>query len=298
VIVGFIGLGAMGMPMMLRLAAAGHSIVAHDVDRNRLDGVSAVAGVRAAGDLRLLAADCDAIVSCLPSVAAVEAVYFSSDGLLAQVRAGSLVVDCSTVGQAVAVRLGKAVEARDAEFLEAPMFGAEARAVEGKLFILAGGTDVAFRRAEPLLRQLAGECRHFGPVGSANAVKVAQNGLGLVQACAIAIALDSIRRAGVDPERFVEVVMRAEGMAASPLLGYLAPRMLADTVPDLPAYPHIMLKDIDLALAMAGPSDEGEGLLSAARTLVRAIQGSRYSDDGFQAMARCLDASRGAGNGG
>jgi 3-hydroxyisobutyrate dehydrogenase-like beta-hydroxyacid dehydrogenase len=80
--------------------------------------------------------------------------------------------------------------------------------------------------------------------------------------------------------------MRAGGMAASPLLNYLAPRMLAEETPSFPAHAHIMLKDITLALQMAANVSAGSAILSATRDFIAGIQEGRFSDDGFQAMWR------------
>ena len=166
------------------------------------------------------------------------------------------------------------------------MFGAEERARSGELFLLLGGKQTAVDRALPIVRALATQWMHFGPAGCANAVKTAQNGLGLVQASAIAVALASVQKAGIDPMRFTEAVMRSGGMASSPLLSYLAPRMLTNDTPPFPAYAHIMRKDISLALQMAREAGTDCALLASTRAFIENIQERRFSDDGFQAMWR------------
>ena len=283
--IGFIGLGAMGLPMARRLAAAGHPVRAFDADPQRLAACTS-GGLLASTNLDELTRNSTTVISCLPSRQAVESVYFSDTGVLQALAPTSLVLECSTIGQVLAVRLADAVQARGADFLDVPLFGAQARAESGSLFMLAGGSDRAFERARPLLQALANDWMHFGPAGSANAAKTAQNGLGLVQAFAIAIALASVENAGVDPARFVEATQRAEGMAASPLLAYLAPRMLGEELPDHPALAHIMLKDITMALEMAQHAGVDQALLLAAQATIAAIQHGVGSVDGFQALGR------------
>lgn len=284
--IGFIGLGAMGLPMARRLAAAGNLVRAFDADPQRLRAACTSGGLQACNNLDELTRNSTTVISCLPSREAVESVYFSATGVLQALAPTSLVLECSTIGQASAVRLADAVQARSADFLDVPLFGAQARAETGSLFMLAGGSDHAFERALPLLRVLASDWMHFGPAGSANAAKTAQNGLGLVQACAIAIALASVEKAGIDPARFVEATQRAQGMAASPLLAYLAPRMLGDALPEHPALAHIMLKDITMALEMAQHAGVDPAMLLAAQATITAIQRGVGSVDGFQALGR------------
>jgi 3-hydroxyisobutyrate dehydrogenase-like beta-hydroxyacid dehydrogenase len=285
-LIGFIGLGAMGLPMVARLARAGNHVVVFDRDIERMKQAIGLPGVHVAENVQSVARSCSVLLSCLPSVQAVEDVYCADGGVLRVLAPGSLVVECSTVGAGVARALAVTTNQAGSDFVEAPLFGAEARASSGELFMLLGGEDAAVARAVPVLSVLAREWMHFGPAGAANAVKTAQNGLGLVQASAIAVALASVQQAGIDPLRFAEAVMRAGGMAASPLLNYLAPRMLAEETPAFPAHAHIMLKDITLALQMAANVSAGSAILSATRDFIAGIQEGRFSDDGFQAMWR------------
>ena len=289
---GFVGLGAMGLPMMTRIAAAGHEVRAFDCEPARLERASLIGGMRTAPDIRSLARECEVVVSCLPSAEAVESVFHSSDGVVASLAPGSLVIECSTVGRKTALTLARALAARGADYVEAPLFGTEERAQSGELFLLLGGEARAIERALTFVRLVANDWMHFGPAGSANAVKVAQNGLGLVQAAAIAIAIASIERAGVEPRRFIEAVIRAKGMAASPLFGWAAPRMIDEKLPEYPAYSHIMLKDMRLALEMACEWGVEEGLLEATLDLIARIQSQRYSADGFQALGRLARGAR------
>lgn len=281
----FIGLGAMGFPMMQRLAEAGHAVVAFDIDEGRRKRAGAVPGVRVAASLASAAATCSVVFTCLPSVRAVESVYLGAEGIAAALQPDALVIECSTIGWQATRRIAEAVAARGASFLESPLFGAEERACKGELFLLLGGDPAVIERATPLLELVASEWMQVGAVGHANAIKVGQNGLGLVQAAAIAVALRGVQRAGVDPAVFSEAVMRANGMAASPLFAHVVPRMLSESEPAYPVYSHIMLKDIELASELE-QGHAGTGLLNAVRELIVQVQNKNLSADGFQALGR------------
>ena len=178
-VIGFVGLGNMGGPMCLRLAAAGYPVVAYDLNAEAL--ARAVAGgARAGASAADCAAQADVFLTSLPRPDHVEKVM---DTALPALRAGSLWVDLTTNRRELLARyLAEAPEG--VEIIDSPVTGAVDGARHGKLTLFAGGPEAAFRRAEPILSHL-GMVIHCGGLGTGNVVKLVTNQLWFIQAAAL-----------------------------------------------------------------------------------------------------------------
>lgn len=174
--IGFVGVGRMGANMALRLKDCGHMIAAvHDADADAASRVAAELGCRAASDPAGVAAAADVILTVVSDDAAMREIFLASPGSLLCGAAGKLFINCATVSPAVQVEVAEAVKSAGADCLEACMASSITQAREGTLYLMTGGDPEAFRRAEPLLRDLSGSLRHIGPAGSAAQVKALVN---------------------------------------------------------------------------------------------------------------------------
>jgi 2-hydroxy-3-oxopropionate reductase len=249
-VVGLIGLGVMGRPIAGRIAAAGFDVVAlartpasaEAVARSAARIVSEPAHVADAADVILLA---------LPDVAAVEAVVL--DGLIAtgRLRAGTTVVDLSTIEPGAARRIGTAIESAGGRALDAPMSGGESGAIEGTLSLMVGGDPAVLEAARPVLAAFATTIVHVGPLGAGQVAKACNQlvVLGTLELVAEALALASA--AGVDPAA-VRMAMIG-GLVGSRLLASGSQRMLSkDYAPGGRLRFHA--KDIAAVRALAGPA--------------------------------------------
>src|SRR6266567_3488916 len=135
--IGFVGLGIMGKPMTRNLLKAGYSVRIYDVAPVTVEG--AAVGKSAAD----VAANSDISITMLPEGPDGEAAVLVAGGVLEGARAGSLVVDMSSISPIVAQRVGAACEAKGVGFLDAPVSGGEPKAIEGTLAIMAGGKQSA-----------------------------------------------------------------------------------------------------------------------------------------------------------
>src|SRR6266511_3969329 len=157
--IGFIGLGVMGQPMAEHLVRAGHEVTVYN---------------RSAAPVRVLvAAGADVVITMVPDSPDVEAVVLGEDGVLSTARQGLLLVDMSTIRPDTARLVGEAAQARGVRFLDAPVSGGEAGAVEATLSIMVGGAAEDFEAALPILESLGRTIVHVGPVGSGQTVKAA-----------------------------------------------------------------------------------------------------------------------------
>ena len=225
----------------------------------------AVAGAYPAGSALEAVDGADLLLTCLPSPAAVEAVYADL------ARAGLLAADLSTIDPDMARRLADDLAGRGIAYVECPMLGGVDQAEAGELYLLLAGDPEACARLDPVLPAIARGWRHVGPSGTANLYKTVQNGLGHVQLIAIAEALAMVSRAGGDPATFIEVVTAGRGMAASPLFAARAPMML-DPDPPCRGALHIGAKDAALAAELARRLGLGNSLMAAiAEPYARAL---------------------------
>ncbi len=203
--VGFIGLGIMGRPMALNLLRAGYSLVVHNRTRAKEQELVSE-GARAAGSPREVAAASEIVITMLPDSPDVEQVYLGEDGVIAGAQAGQLLIDMSSIAPAVAVAVASAASEHGADALDAPVSGGDVGAREGTLSIMVGGSDEAFKRAKPLFDVLGKTVVHMGGAGTGQTAKACNQILVAVTIEAVSEALVLASKAGVDPDRLIEVL--------------------------------------------------------------------------------------------
>ncbi|MBV9607333.1 MAG: 2-hydroxy-3-oxopropionate reductase [Solirubrobacterales bacterium] len=204
--VGFIGLGIMGGPMAGNLLRAGYPLVVHNRTRAKEQELVS-AGAAAADSPREVASQCDVLITMLPDSPDVEEVYLDSDrGVIAGAKAGQLLIDMSSIAPAVARAVCDAAREAGAEALDAPVSGGDVGAREGTLSIMVGGSDDGFKRAQPLLDVLGETVIHLGPPGAGQTAKACNQILVAVTIEAVSEALVLASKAGVDPDRLIEVL--------------------------------------------------------------------------------------------
>ena len=203
--IGFIGLGIMGRPMALNLLRAGYSLVVHNRTRAKEEELVSE-GARAAESAREVASVSEIVITMLPDSPDVEQVYLGDDGVIAGTRAGQLLIDMSSIAPAVAVAVSSAASEIEADALDAPVSGGDVGAREGTLSIMVGGSDDAFKRAKPLFDVLGKTVVHMGGAGAGQTAKACNQILVAVTIEAVSEALVLASKAGVDPDRLIEVL--------------------------------------------------------------------------------------------
>lgn len=264
--VGFIGLGAMGMGMATNLAKAGVSLTVTSLNRAAPQLANEHANVRCTETIADLTRACEIIFTCLPHNEAAELVFFSEDGIFANGEPGLITCDCSTVGPEFALRQHKAASAVAIAHVEAPVFGGKLQADTADLVFVVSGDDQPVQRLLPLLSVMGRENVFVDGPGNANGMKVVQNGLGLVQAVAIAEAMNLCAAAGMDGKVFFDVVNAGRGMAATNLFqfhGHVYAEMQEN---DPPWQNDIAAKDIALACDLAAKFGIQPRLFKTAET--------------------------------
>ncbi len=223
--IGFVGLGIMGKPMVRNLVKAGYELVVHNRSRGAVDELVAESdAVTAATSPREVADQVSIVVTMLPDSPDVENVVFGDNGLLEGMREGSLLIDMSTIAPATAIRVSQALADRNASSLDAPVSGGDKGAIAGTLSIMVGGEETDFQRAKPIFEAVGKTIVHVGAAGAGQIVKACNQVVVALNYAAVSEALVLGAKAGVDPEKIVEVL--SGGLAASRVLEMRGPTMI------------------------------------------------------------------------
>jgi 2-hydroxy-3-oxopropionate reductase len=213
--VGLIGLGVMGDPMARNLIEAGQSLVVHNRSPEPVQALAEV-GAQAASGPREVAERSDVVITMLPDSAAVESVVLGEDGVLAGASEGDLLIDMSTIHPTVSVAVAQAAAQRGVAALDAPVSGGDVGAQQGTLSIMVGGDAADVERARPLLEVLGKTIVHVGEAGAGQVVKACNQVVVAVTIAAVSEALVLGSKAGVDPERILDVL--GGGLAANKVM--------------------------------------------------------------------------------
>ncbi len=280
--IGFIGLGVMGKRMAGHLLNAGNSLRVYtrsaEKARELLDR-----GADWADSPAVVARTCDIVFTIVGFPKDVETVYCGEQGLIANLRAGAILIDMTTSRPDLAVRIADATQKRGGQALDAPVSGGDKGAREATLSIMVGGNRAAFESVLPFFKLMGRNIVYQGPPGSGqhckmcNQIAIASNMLGVCEAIAYA------RKAGLDPATVLKSI--SAGAAGSWSLSNLAPRML-----DGDFEPGFYVKHFIKDMAVAAESADAMGLrtpgLNLALSLYHKLQEKNCGDEGTQSLYR------------
>lgn len=170
--VGVIGLGEMGLPMAANLRRRGFAVRGYDT-REEVRSAFQDSGGQFAASAAEAGQGADAIVLMVRTAAQAEDVLLGRGRVLDRAHPGAMLIVMSTVGVACMRRLGETARARGLAFLDAPVSGGRARAEQGTLTIIIGGTGQDVARARPVLEAMGSRLEHVGEIGAGTAVKMA-----------------------------------------------------------------------------------------------------------------------------
>ena len=247
--IGFIGLGIMGKPMARNLVANGYDLIVHNRSWDDVDLLVAESDrIQPASNPRDVAQRSKAIITMLPDSPDVRDVVFGPDGVLPALTTGHLLIDMSTIAPATAIEVYEAVSERGARALDAPVSGGDKGAIAGTLSIMVGGEAEDFARAMPLFEAMGKTIVHVGAAGAGQIVKACNQMVVAINYAAVSEALVAGAKAGVDPEKIVQVL--SGGLAASRVLELKGPTMIAHQFQ--PGFrTDLHRKDLNIALSAA-----------------------------------------------
>lgn len=212
--IGFIGLGAMGLPMAKRLCEAGHRLRVA-VHRNPAPAEEIAArGGSIVGTFGEVVAGVDVIVSIVPDDAQLSSLFLSPDKADA-ITPGTLLVEMTTATPEAMRAVAAFLEPRGVDVLDAPVSGGTKGATDGSLTIMCGGKPEVYDRALPVLRAMGQKLHLVGNVGAGKALKAVNQLLVGVNTVVVAEALALAREMGIDLEVMREVVSSSSGYSAA-----------------------------------------------------------------------------------
>ncbi len=222
--IGFIGLGIMGKPMVRNLRKAGHELVVFDIFSKSVDEMVGE-GIERESSAKDVAARTDLVITMLPDGPEVEQAVLGAGGVLEGVRAGSILVDMSSISPLVSQKMGAACKEKGVAFLDAPVSGGEPKAIDGTLAIMVGGDADTFSKVEPVLKLMGSSVVLTGGVGAGNVTKLANQIIVACNIAAMSEALVLADRCGVDSEVVFNAIKG--GLAGSTVLNAKAPMVIA-----------------------------------------------------------------------
>jgi 3-hydroxyisobutyrate dehydrogenase-like beta-hydroxyacid dehydrogenase len=244
---GFVGIGYMGRPIAQRLLESGFKLTAYDRDHRKTEELIQYGG-NVAQSVAELSSSCNVVLSCLPSDEAVLGIYRGPEGVFANARRGSLVIDLSTVYPETSKQLSSLGSECGVEVLDVTISGSTPAAERGLLTLFGGGNKECFGAVESIFRVIALKYFYLGPSGSGATMKLVVNtllGIGM-QAIAEAVALGE--KAGLDRNRLLDVLSQT-AVVAPAHVGKLQRAMKSDYSPQFPI--RLMNKDFGLILDLA-----------------------------------------------
>ena len=204
--IGFVGVGRMGANMARRLKDRNFHVTAvYDTNRKAATELATELGCAAAQDLSEVTAEADVIFTVVTDDSAMRKIFSESGGNLLVNARGKLFIDCATISPQVHVDVENLAQKAGAESLEACMASSITQAREGKLYLMCGGNENAFRKAEPVLKELASTVRFIGKAGEAAKVKALVNMLMNINTAGLAEGLALGAALGLDLGKLREV---------------------------------------------------------------------------------------------
>ncbi|MFC0048406.1 3-hydroxyisobutyrate dehydrogenase [Rheinheimera tilapiae] len=266
-VVAFIGLGNMGGPMALNLQKAGFQVQAFDLNKDALAAVAAD-GAIAAGSAKAAVQGADFVISMLPAGKHVIGLY---QDVRSDIKAGALVLDCSTIDAQSARQVGALLGDAGIAFVDAPVSGGVGGAKAGTLTFIVGGSAENFQRANDVLSAMGKNLFHAGEVGAGQIAKICNNMLLSVLMVGTSEALQLGVDNGLDPKVLSEIMLKSSGRNWTLELYNPCP----DVQPNVPSSNNyqggfmvdLMAKDLGLASECAQQSQSSTPMGALARNL-------------------------------
>jgi 3-hydroxyisobutyrate dehydrogenase len=281
---GYVGLGNMGGLMADRLMARGHTVTGYNRTKAKAQWLID-RGMKWGESPRAVAEASDATFVMVTNSAALDAVAGGSDGLLAGLGAGKLLIDMSTVSPAVSRALAAKVRDKGAAMVDAPVSGSVITLQQGKLSVMVGGEKSTFDRVKPLLEDVGPRVTHVGENGLALSMKIAINLSLAVQMLAFSEGVLLAEKSGIARETAVDVMTHS--VIGSPMVQYRGPMVL--NMPDEAWFDvNMMQKDMLLALEMGRQLDVPLPTTAVTNEMLTAARGMGLAKKDFAVIFQVL----------
>lgn len=206
--VSFIGLGVMGYPMAGHLAEAGLNVKVWNRTYNKAEQWTRTYSGTAATTIANAVDGADVVLTCVGEDKDLIDIYESAKGIIANAKAGAILVDHTTASASIAERLAEAASKKGLGFIDAPVSGGQKGAETGQLTIMCGGRDEDFEKAKPVMNHYARALNLMGPAGSGQKTKMVNQIAiaGMVQG--LSEAIHFAEQASLDVRKVIDVISK------------------------------------------------------------------------------------------
>lgn len=222
--VGFIGLGRMGMPMALNLVTKGFAVAGYDIDPAKTEALAAE-GAAAADSPAAVAKAAARVIVMVETTAQAESVITGPGGIIEGAQAGDIVIAMPTIDPLAVKAMHAELATKGVGMIDAPVSGGVPRARSGDLTTAVGGAPVHIEACQPILDAMCSRIFPMGEIGQGLAMKLVNNMLNQINKVASAEAMVFGAKAGLDPEKMIEMIKVSSGQSAS--FEAMAPRYLS-----------------------------------------------------------------------
>jgi 3-hydroxyisobutyrate dehydrogenase len=283
--IALLGVGLMGTGMAGRLLDAGYPLSVYNRTPGKAEALAA-RGAKVSASPREAVAGAAVVISMLADVVVCRDVWLGRGEALEGAAPGTILVESSTVTVEWVHELDRAAREHGCELVDAPVTGSKPQAAAGQLLFLAGGSDAALGRIDPILRAMGRDVVHVGPVGSGARLKLINNFLSGVQTASLAEALSLVERSGLDRQKALGVL--TEGAPGSPLVKLLSGRMVSRQY-DPQFVLRLMAKDLRYAVEEA---DHQALDLDMGRAALRVFEHAVAAGQGDEDMSAVVEQFR------
>lgn len=289
--IAFLGLGVIGAPMAQHLPARGFDLIVWNRTRERADGFAKTVRTRVARTPAEAARDASIVITCLPTSREVEALLDGDDGLLAGLRSGATLVDCTSGDPATSRRVAARLRERGIAFVDAPVSGGKRGAEEGTLTIMCGGDAAVVERIRPVLSAFGKNIVHCGDVGAGDMVKAVNQALLGIHIWATGEGLATLAKAGVDTRIALEVINTSSGRSNTSM-NLFPERVLSRAFPRTFRLA-LLDKDLRIAAEMARDAGVPAPLTQLASELFRAARAELGEEADHVEAVRVIERTAG-----
>ena len=287
--IGFIGLGAMGLPMAKRVLAGGYELFTTP-HRNRAPTEAlAGAGATVLDSMADVGRIADVVITVLPADAELEQ---TAAVLMESMRPGTVLIEMTTGTATVMKKVAESLTAKGVRVLDGPVSGGTAGAENGKLTIMVGGDSDLLEEQRPLLQTMGANILHVGPIGQGKVIKIINQAMAAIHLLAIGECFALGQRSGADPRMLLHVIKESSGY--SRMMDLRLPNFLLEGSFTPGFKLDLMKKDVELALASAQELGVNTPLSSIVGDIFRSASEAGHGEEDFAAAAQFHANSLGA----
>ena len=287
---GYLGVGAMGQPMAHKLLDAGHSLTIYDISESAMQPLLQRQARRGSSP-RDLADRCEIVFVSLPTLAAFREVAFGADGLI-HGKAMRLLVNTCMVGVPFVREVEQAMAAREVTVVDCPISGGPPGARAGTLSVMVSGDPAAVERVRPMIALWVRTLTIAGDKpGAAQVLKLTNNILSAVALAATAEAFVMGAKGGLDPEIMLAAINAGSGRNSATEDKF--PRAVLTRSFDYGAEMHILMKDIDLAVAQGEELGVPMWVCEAARLVFKHAMHKGAAREDLTAIVKYIERDAG-----